>query len=890
MTMHWLAELQRAPEKAVSQALAGFVDFGSYQRADADDAIVTILQDLDDAESYRGFLARGIWDWLNERRGFSALQREVYGLDPFIREIREALLIAQRLGLTSITKSLLADFWQWENWSRKLQLGHPSRDVRLELLKLCAIHQQPLQTSDLEPKWIQLCRDAGTTAALSYLDVALLGLRSLPREPTEDLAPRVAFGFGLWAATYNPSKDDFVSRWNGIRNLMLHVDPAWGEIVEAAIEHVCRYLSLADPVSRAAGQGTMPGFREASWWRETIKGRARPMPVGARRQKRLSGTKSGQYFAPNAAEERDLVTLARREGFTRGVRERVLDLLDKHELWVRFYGDSYNLQRALATIIPTFINLSSRHATEILLPYLRRALMWDDRHDGLWNLWQRSLFRLDQYTFAENVGWEAVRRFPEDVETRVQLAQLLMNFNRWREAESLLQEVSHLAVGKAPYYLVLGKIVAADRSRLQEALDLITVAIDEMSPRITSTAQQRAPSTKERQDYHNLLVFAAMLHLNFERNDIVANLLNEAGEVGGSPHYFAVRFRLAFREEGIDEARKWLDEGLGKYPRDRQLLQKRKYIEETSDPVLQHDDALSDIGIAAAQEQEWLPQPEKKDDDPASAEIGEAAGDVTPNATIADPDIGEPESSPGKRDFRQLAAAEHAAKVSAPPAAKPAAARPPEAQGSKPRKAAPQPDYTLNEAVRHGQARWVDFALNGANLSGPARRHALSMLDKLVKDDPEFLYGQIVRGRRTPTDTDLKGIPIPHAVEIEFAARERNTAYLQRSARRGIERLLADLGSALAGEQEACERWKKGIPRFSSHQGHASRVLQRLLTDLATSELELEDKTQFRSIWKVPMNDVSELAAFFYQAVDATLLFSISDNSVMSDATTNKQL
>jgi hypothetical protein len=121
---------------------------------------------------------------------------------------------------------------------------------------------------------------------------------------------------------------------------------------------------------------------------------------------------------------------------------------------------------------------------------------------------------------------------------------------------------------------------------------------------------------------------------------------------------------------------------------------------------------------------------------------------------------------------------------------------------------------------------------------------------------------------------------VPTAVEIGVAFEARNSTLLRKIAKAGDESLLADLASALAGDEEASERWKTGIPKISMHAGYASHVLQRLIGDMGTPDVPRENRDEFRIVWTEPVTDISKLEHFFFQAIDASLLFSVADNSI----------
>ena len=74
----------------------------------------------------------------------------------------------------------------------------------------------------------------------------------------------------------------------------------------------------------------------------------------------------------------------------------------------------------------------------------RAALVWQPTNHFAWALWRDALAAQSTFEAAVDFGWETIRRFPENVQWRNQLADLLARLpDRDDEAEAVLREAVH---------------------------------------------------------------------------------------------------------------------------------------------------------------------------------------------------------------------------------------------------------------------------------------------------------------------------------------------------------------------------------------------------------------------------------------------------------------
>src|SRR4029077_16177549 len=116
-------------------------------------------------------------------------------------------------------------------------------------------------------------------------------------------------------------------------------------------------------------------------------------------------------------------------------------IMRRHEQYAAYNSDSYFLSRCASILATGLIELGDKRATEIALRIVRRALSWDLNNAHNWSLWQRALSLIGDRKSAESIGWEAIRRFPENPALRTQLRGFLaVDLSRSAEAWSLITE------------------------------------------------------------------------------------------------------------------------------------------------------------------------------------------------------------------------------------------------------------------------------------------------------------------------------------------------------------------------------------------------------------------------------------------------------------------
>jgi len=419
----WLATFEHAPEAAFGALLAGHARIPPYERADAPDAARMLFGPLPANDPARVALGPAILGWLRQRRrekppdATARLQR-------WVREICETFEIVALLDVADAAAALRRQYAAWNEWSARFVLS-PARDAHAEYWRMLALTQPLLMRTGtvdradaLWPLWLEICRQAGDPLPRHYLEIGLLGLRRIPPSPAGSEAPFVA-GLAHWALAQNPAERDFLSEWRALKHLYPRTPQRWRELIG-------RLLGTA--AFRDAG------IEAPAWWR----GDADFAPM-VRSDFRLKG---GPSRSPGPDEAHAVIDRLI-EPWSRA--EPAVDALMRgHRRFLDDTGDAQYFVRAVHLVGTRLIGVGAdqpgaraRKAQALA----REGLAWQpyDRH--LWSLWRDALAAEGALEAAELVGWESIRRDPEHVDARNQLATLLAEtLHRPDDAEALLRD------------------------------------------------------------------------------------------------------------------------------------------------------------------------------------------------------------------------------------------------------------------------------------------------------------------------------------------------------------------------------------------------------------------------------------------------------------------
>jgi tetratricopeptide (TPR) repeat protein len=529
----WIDAFLASPDREFADFLAGYARIEPYGRAETPDAARMLFGPLAPENQARRTLDGTLSRWLEDHRREGVPAAEGPRLDRKLREIMDAIRVVSVLALPQTAVDLRHRFLLWNSWVERLaDIAGP--DVRAEFLSTVAMTQRlvhktapAIKPFGLEPLWLALCEQAGSQYPNSYLSIGLLGLRLLPeRDDMPSDRPWIT-GLARWAAAQKPELEEFSRQWRALRALYPQAPGHWREALAETFQQ--------KPVE------SMPAALQDFWKQEVDFG------------KRTTQTSAKTLRAPSLLlPPRSMLTsiLDRAGGPFENLASEVTNLIAKYERFAEATGDNYFIVTSACNIGMRLIEVQDGDDPagrgKLAVELARKAIAWQPTNVFAWALWRDGLAAQGQYDAAEAIGWEAIRRFPEDEQWRTQLALLLSKFpDRQHEAESLLRETIDRFpdddVARSQLALLLAKVP----DRRNEAEKLLRETVDRFPDRLVARSQ------------------LAELLIALDRPDEAKTLVDQtlaAGLIDGV--LFDLKARLIYHAQGADAARQVLDEGL----------------------------------------------------------------------------------------------------------------------------------------------------------------------------------------------------------------------------------------------------------------------------------------------------------------------------------------
>lgn len=467
----WKAQLRDDGKAALRALLNGTASLARLSAAEPEDAVDTILaSEPRDSDVVRDF-DRGCAELLEEFRS-TLLQQEGRSFRIELAKLVTLVTIIRRLLPEQTVADLHRRYVLWSGFFENFVVDR-GLDLRREYFRILALSQDVAADHGLEPRrlmplWLSVCAESGDAGRYdaSYLRVALLGLRRLPLgddfDANEDFALQ---GLARWAVTQRPSTAAFEREWRILEGDFPRDAGFWTDRVQAAITAAERELS-----ERTKGAETT--FPIAAWWREDVD-----IHPG---DHSLRGAGANE---PPAREAREAI-LRDIGGALTNVAPRIDTLMKGHRRYADTTGDVFYLVRTACNIGMRLlengpqVEKAERGALAASLANL--AFDYDPVNVFAWSLMRDALAAAGRIADAELVGWEAIRRFPENHQWRTQLATVLTVYSgKAEEAAALLRETIALFPEEPYARNQLATVLADDMRRTDEARHVLDGAIAE---------------------------------------------------------------------------------------------------------------------------------------------------------------------------------------------------------------------------------------------------------------------------------------------------------------------------------------------------------------------------------------------------------------------------
>jgi tetratricopeptide (TPR) repeat protein len=480
----WLAALLAAPEAELRALVGGYADVPPYGRAEPVDAAASLLFGLPEEDPARRAFDRGCLLLLESLRA-AILDADADLYERHLGTLDRLLAVIRRTRPRETSRDLHG---RYAYWFRLVETAIVDRglDLRREFWRVLALTQD-VRSETAAPRrfmtlWFELCAEAGPLGRYdeTYLDVGLIGLRRLPLGTDDDSNEEaVCHGIARWAARQLPDRQAFLSRWREIASAYPRTPTYWPPLVGDVI------VATEDYLAQQADRGAV-SFPAAAWWRNelelpVVRPGQRPHPSGRKR--------------PIEPPPREMLEEVLRDTSSpiAALRPRVERLLDAHRRYADATGDTYYLLRTACNVGMRLLREKpAERATRgaVAATLAREALDYAPSNAFAWGLWPNALAAQGALDTAEEVGWEAVRRYPEDPLRRTQLATLIdQQLERTTEAELLLRETVTLFPLNPAARPQLATLLADRLDRPADAVALLREAIEILPDHPYSYAQ-----------------------------------------------------------------------------------------------------------------------------------------------------------------------------------------------------------------------------------------------------------------------------------------------------------------------------------------------------------------------------------------------------------------
>ena len=491
----WLAALERDPDAAVSNLFAGRVDRGQFARLDDAEFLARALAQSGADPASRDLIDKGLSHWLATCQADDAAMRRRIGIQAHLYRLNEALAAIVLLKLARSAHQLRDMHFAYRRWLSQYDYGYGDSPYAGYWRALAATQVD----QRFQNQWHDFVVRAGERYPSYALHIGLTGLRGLDLPSDQRLLRllnallRRAWRIGTEAAAVEFAKRlgavaaDIPMAKDGWRGRVLRLLESL-EAEEQAHQHT---LTRLQAFHQVLTQALKPWIGDIGLGLATAQSiRIPELPTF---QERL-------HIAQQLHESRPLAI------------EHALDLLRRHRAYAEASGDAYFFVRTLCNLGHRVLQqpgVDGRTLDE-LRTLLWHALVWEPINPYSWSFWAELEQTQGREDVAESVLWEAVRRFPDNEPSRVELALLLQRRHKREhtpellaEAEQLLREVVDINPDHAPCRGELALL-------LQRRYDR------EYTPELLEEAEQllREVLEKQPQDFHARSGLARLLARN----------------------------------------------------------------------------------------------------------------------------------------------------------------------------------------------------------------------------------------------------------------------------------------------------------------------------------------------------------------------------------------
>lgn len=434
MIGQWRAQFAENPQQAVSDLFSGRARLGASMRLDVPE--ILYYEFPEEQAERREQLDTALLGWLTDMRNHCQPQMQRLGFAVYARRLCDGLQSIHLLDLPRSTAKLRELQDSWLTFLRPLRVA-PERDPALELLRVLTRHQPQHAGPAL---WQQL---AGEPRA-EYLQVALLGLQRLPLTNAADNQRLMLHALLLHAIRQDGSPT--------------HAASAYRQQFKALQQRYPRgpqhWHQLEQQALAAVGSHPLPG-KEAFLQELAQRSATGNKPAQAFKRLDCPGTEEKDQLRQRILDTRQP---------TASIFVQLQSMLGRLQRYAEQAGDGYFFVRTLCNHGKLLEKREDLEAVALdwLEQQIEQALHWEPSNEFIWTFWSDLLARRGRYQQQEWVLREAVRLFPANEPSRVELARLLMQQGEqhWPEAEHWLREAAERNPDKEPSRVELARLLS----------------------------------------------------------------------------------------------------------------------------------------------------------------------------------------------------------------------------------------------------------------------------------------------------------------------------------------------------------------------------------------------------------------------------------------------
>ena len=425
----WLAALERDPDAAVADLFAGRCDRGQFSRLDDAEFLARALAEPGADPASRDRVDQGLSHWLAACQAADAALRHSIGVQAHLYRLNEALAAIVLLDLPRSAHQLRDMHFAYRRWLSQYDYGYGDGPY--------AGYWRALAASQVDRRfqnqWHEFVVRADERFPSYALHIGLTGLRGLDLPSDQRLLRLLnALLRRAWRIGTEAAVAEFAKRLGAVAADMPMANDGWRgrvlrllesiEVEERAHQHS---LTRLQAFQQLLTQALKP------WIGDIGLGRATALSI---RVPDLPTFEERLHIAQELHASRPIAI------------EHALDLFERHRTYAESSGDAFFFVRTLCNLGHRVLQQPAVEGRTLddLRTLLWHALVWEPINPYPWSLWAELEQAGGREDVAEAVLWEAVRRFPENEPSRVELALLLQRRHEGERTPALLAEAEQL--------------------------------------------------------------------------------------------------------------------------------------------------------------------------------------------------------------------------------------------------------------------------------------------------------------------------------------------------------------------------------------------------------------------------------------------------------------